>query len=84
MVSNDRGQGRLLGQDSRPQPALNRSQLVDRILEMNPSATPEFLRSFSEGSLAHYLEHLSIAGEPTTPWIRRGISPGIVRREAAE
>jgi hypothetical protein len=63
---------------------LSRAQLVERILQLNPTATPEFLARFSEGSLAHYLEHLSVMDEPTAPWVRRGIMPAIVRREPME
>jgi hypothetical protein len=65
-------------------PVMTRSQLVDRILELNPTATPAFLGEFNEASLAHYLEHLCVANEPLVPWVRRGQSPGIVRRESAE
>jgi hypothetical protein len=65
-------------------PPMNRAQLTDRILERNPTATATFLGAFSESSLAHYLEHLCVADEPSTPWVRKGISPGIVRREAME
>jgi hypothetical protein len=62
---------------------LSRTQLVDRILELNPSATTEFLTTFNEDSLAHYLEHLCVLDEPCVPWVRRGMKPAIVRRESA-
>jgi hypothetical protein len=65
-----------------PRRAMTRSQLVDRILELNPTATPKFLGAFSESSLAHYLEHLCVVGEPGSSWIRRGIAPAIVKRAA--
>jgi hypothetical protein len=71
----------LLNQES-PRRAMSRSQLMDRILELNPTATPKFLGAFSESSLAHYLEHLSVVNEPHSPWVRRGIAPAIVQREA--
>jgi hypothetical protein len=64
-----------------PRRGMTRAQLMDRILELNPSATPQFLGEFSESSLAHYLEHLCVLEEPTIPWVRRGIAPAIVRRE---
>jgi len=60
---------------------------MDRIVELNPTATPAFLGIFSEHSLAHYLEHLCTASEPRvrcTPWVRRGESPGIIAREAQD
>lgn len=62
--------------------AMTRSQLVDRILELNPTATPKFLGEFSESSLADYLDHLCVLSEPSRPWVRRGIVPGIVAHEA--
>jgi hypothetical protein len=72
---------------ARPEPSarrMSRTQLVDRILELNPTASPASLGEFDEDSLAHYLEHLCVANEPLVPWVRRGQSPGIVRREAGE
>jgi hypothetical protein len=82
MVSTSQ-QPPLLQQERRPA-FLSRAQLIERIMQLNPTATPEFLARFSEAALAHYLEHLSVMDEPTVPWIRRGISPAIVRREASE
>jgi hypothetical protein len=82
--SRDDGQELLHLEAEAPRRTMNRSQLVDRILERNPTATPQFLGGFSESSLAHYLEHLCIKDEPTIPWVRRGIAPAIVRREARE
>ncbi len=83
MISSDARQGHLLQQERRPA-FLSRAQLMERIVQLNPTATPEFLAGFSEGSLAHYLEHLSVMDEPTTPWVRKGIAPAIVRREPVE
>ncbi len=82
--SRDSAQELLHLETEAPRRTMNRSQLVDRILERNPTATPQFLGGFSESSLAHYLEHLCVADEPTIPWVRRGIAPAIVRREARE
>lgn len=62
---------------------LNRAQLVDRILNINPTATTEFLATFSEDSLSHYLDHLCIVDEPCVPWVRRGMQPAVVQRESA-
>jgi hypothetical protein len=63
---------------------LSRAQLVERILHLNPTATTEFLSRFTEGALAHYLEHLSVVEDPVAPWVRKGIAPAIVRREPGE
>ena len=77
------GQGQLLQPERRPA-FLSRAQLMERIVQLNPTATPEFLAGVNESSLAHYLEHLSVVDEPTVPWVRKGIAPGIVRREPGE
>lgn len=37
---------------------MNKRELIDRICEINKSARPEFLASFSEDELHRYLEHL--------------------------
>src|SRR5262249_19444249 len=67
-----------------PEPAVNgltRSQIVDRIMTMNPSATAEFLEDFDVEALSEYLDHLTAATLPRGPgarWVRpdntRGIS----------
>jgi hypothetical protein len=63
--------------------ALTRAQLVNRILELNPSASHSFLVEFTEEALLEYLDHLTIAHEPRgRGWIRRGEMPAIVAREA--
>jgi hypothetical protein len=70
-----------------PAAALPKSRLVERIIELNPSASPEFLATFPEPALGAYLDHLSLAQEPrgrSAPWIRRGDSPAILSREARE
>lgn len=37
---------------------MNKRELIDCICEINRSAKPEFLASFSEEELSDYLEHL--------------------------
>ena len=37
---------------------MNKRELIDCICEINKSAKPEFLASFSEPDLQDYLEHL--------------------------
>lgn len=59
---------------------LTRSEIVDRILEMNPSATSEFLDRFNIRLLGEYLEHLNAASTPRgrmARWIRPEGSCGI-------
>ncbi|HYE60990.1 MAG TPA: hypothetical protein VD997_03250 [Phycisphaerales bacterium] len=79
-----RGQQAELLQHERRPAFLSRAQLVERILELNPTATTEFLSRFTEGALAHYLEHLNVLEDPGIPWVRKGIAPAIVRREPRE
>jgi hypothetical protein len=82
MITTDGGQGELL-QERRPA-LMSRAQLIERILEHNPTATPEFLSRFNENSLADYLDHLCVVDEPAVPWVRKGIAPAIVRRNPRE
>ena len=37
---------------------MSKREIIDRIMEVNPSARPEFLANFSQESLADYLDHL--------------------------
>lgn len=37
---------------------MSKREIIDRIMEINPSARPEFLADFSQESLSEYLEHL--------------------------
>lgn len=37
---------------------MTKREIIDQIMEVNPSARPEFLAEFSHESLAEYLEHL--------------------------
>ncbi len=65
-------------------PRLTRQQLVDSILELNPTATSGFLMGFTDDSLQRYLEHLSLGHGPRgkgTSWLRETGRPGIVGRE---
>lgn len=53
---------------------LSRSQVIDRILAINPGDSREFLARFTGQALAEYLEHLTLTQEPrgrTSRWIRR-------------
>lgn len=65
-------------------PGLNRTQLLERIMDLNTTASEEYLGSFSEGSLARYLAHLESAGSPRGGrWERIAETPAIVVRETA-
>ena len=57
-----------------------KSRLIDQILEFNPTASADFLATFSGEHLANYLSHLTLASGPrgNTPWMRPGDSPAIV------
>lgn len=37
---------------------MSKREIIDRIMEINPSARPEFLAEFSQECLSEYLEHL--------------------------
>lgn len=63
---------------------LTKVRLVERIIEMNPTASEQFLRVFSHKGLMDYMEHLASAQEPrgrNSSWLRRGDSPAILARE---
>jgi hypothetical protein len=71
-------------QPSDPRPTehelVERSRLVARILEMNPSASSTFLESFKLNDLSAYLNHLMSAAQPRgrlARWIRPDNTPGI-------
>lgn len=63
--------------------SLRRDQLVDRIVGMNPTASPTFLLGFNEDRLEEYLSHLQTAAEPRgSRWVRQASSPAIVWHES--
>jgi hypothetical protein len=64
---------------------LTREQLVTRIMELNSTATVEYLGRFGEEDLRLYLGHLQAAQVPRGPgarWQRPTGEPGIVSRIA--
>ncbi len=66
---------------------LTREQMVERILDLNKSATPTFLERFEDRPLRNYLDHLVAASSPRgaqSRWIRRGDTPAIVSRESED
>lgn len=72
-----------------PDPELNPEQaiLVSQIIELNPSATVGFLRTFAESSLRNYLEHLRSAQVPRgrdARWVRPDETAAVMVRERAD
>lgn len=66
---------------------LTRAQVIDRIMSLNPTASPEFLEDFSERQLQVYLDHLVAAQMPRgrmARWVRPGDTPGIVMAESPD
>lgn len=73
--------------DPSPEKALTKVRVVERIIELNPTASEQFLRVFSHRRLMDYMEHLVSAQEPrgrNSSWLRRGDSPAILAREPRE
>ncbi|MFG0241565.1 MAG: hypothetical protein ACF8R9_02140 [Phycisphaerales bacterium JB054] len=65
--------------------AMDRLGLVQRIMALNPTASREYLGSFTDRSLSMYLAHLESAGAPRgARWERPCDSPAIIGRESAE
>lgn len=68
-------------EDTSSRPRMSRSQILDRILSMNPSATQAFLDRFTDRALGTYLEHLVASERPRgrfARWERPGDSPAIM------
>jgi|GEM_PF-1191588 len=59
--------------------------LISQIIEINPSATSDFLVRFGEPALREYLAHLQTGQEPrgrSSTWVRSAGRPAIVTRAA--
>lgn len=64
---------------------MTREQVVVRIMELNATATAEFLGGFAEAALRDYLRHLESAQVPRgarARWARPEGVPGILSRAA--
>ncbi len=62
---------------------LSRSAIVEQILEINNTASLEFLSEFSDQDLSNYLNHLLWLQQPRTGqarWVRPGDSPAVMAR----
>lgn len=65
----------------------SRTQMVSRILELNPTTTVSYLASFSDASLGQYLARLTALDQPrltSKGWVLRGGTPAIAWREALD
>lgn len=66
-------------------PGLTCAQLVERIVQLNPSATPDFLSRFNHQALEDYFEHLQLTTSPRgrdSLWVRRPGSAAVTVRAA--
>lgn len=62
-------------------------QLVDQIIQINPTAKTSYLQQFARGELREYLEHLLSAQRPRgrdAIWVRPAQAHGIIFAEAAD
>jgi len=60
-----------------------KSELIDGIVSLNPSARPEWLDDFEPVALGRYLDHLRHALVPRGPrafWLRNAESTAVVTR----
>ncbi len=60
---------------------LVRPQVIERIIERNPTASEAFLEQFSDVQLRFYLDHLVATDVPrsaATPWTRPGDAPAVI------
>lgn len=65
----------------------SRTQMVSRILELNPSTSADFLDAFSDESLGHYLARLNTLQQPRPAprgWVRTCETPAILCREPVD
>lgn len=60
--------------------AMTRTQMVERIQSLNPTASADYLETFSPRHLLTYLEHLTVSLEPrgrSARWARPEDSPAL-------
>lgn len=63
---------------------LSKTQLIDQIMSLNPTATTAFLDAFQESGLRNYLDHLLALQTPRgrdATWTRRADTPAIVAHD---
>jgi hypothetical protein len=64
----------------------SKAQLIDGILQLNPSASKDWLDLFDVAALRRYLDHLQHALEPRggqSVWLRDAETPAVVTRRPA-
>jgi hypothetical protein len=64
----------------------SKAQLIASIMEINPSASQQWLDLFDVSALRRYLDHLQHALEPRgrgSIWLRDGETPAVVTRRPA-
>ena len=59
---------------------LSKDQVIELILDFNPSASPSWLDQFRVEALDSYLRHLRFTQEPPrrSRWVRPGDTPAVV------
>lgn len=62
---------------------LVRAQLIERIMEINTTAGPDFLHRFDADQLRDYLDHLLVGRHPGSRWVRRGSARAAAVHEPA-
>lgn len=65
-------------------PRLSRAQVMTRIIELNPTASIEYLARFDDEALADYLAHIDTAIDPRRArvgWLRKDSVPAVAVRE---
>ena len=63
---------------------LSKPQTIDAIIQINRSATKDFLDHFDLSSLKRYLNHLQLTQEPRgrcSIWVREGETSAVVTRQ---
>lgn len=65
-------------------PRLSRAQVMTRIIELNPTASIDYLTRFDDEALADYLAHVDTASDPRRArvgWLRKDSVPAVAFRE---
>lgn len=66
-------------------PRLSRAQMMTRIIELNTSASIDYLASFDDEALGDYLAHIDTASDPRRArigWLRKNSVPAVAFRES--
>ncbi len=61
----------------------NKSGIINAIMQLNSSATADWLNKFATPALRQYLDHLQVTIEPrgrASVWIRLDETPAVVTR----